>query len=337
MSDESNPTTSPTPQPAPRPRRLRRLLGWLVVGAVLIGVCLAFRHFWLSRPEGEGPAGPPVPREAFDRVWSQRKVLLLGVGDSITAGYGVPQDHTYVGLLAANPADEFPEMRGICLPAVLPNLRTENIAVSGSTSLDHLAILRQRLQKQDPDTLGLVVMTSGGNDLIHSYGRMPPREGAMYGATLEQARPWIAAYEKRLAAMIALIQERFPGGCHIFLGDIYDPTDGTGSATGTGLPAWPDGGAIHRQYNEIIHRTAERTPGVHLVPIWQEFLGHGIHCVKFWHPHYRRSDPHYWYGGNLEDPNARGYDAVRRLFLLEIVKVADQLRAEADGVHLSTR
>jgi hypothetical protein len=28
----------------------------------------------------------------------------------------------------------------------------------------------------------------------------------------------------------------------------------------------------------------------------------------------------YWYGANLEDPNDRGYDAVRRLFLIETVK-----------------
>ena len=298
----------------------RRLLWWLAFGIALVGAAIAVRYFWLSRPEGEGPAGPPVPAEAFARVWTTRKVLLLGVGDSITAGYGVPQEHAYVARLAANPADEFPDMEGICLSAVLPNLRIENIAVSGSTSLDHLAILRQRPKKQEPDVLGLVVMTTGGNDLIHSYGRMPPREGAMYGATLQQARPWIAAYESRLAAMIELLKKQFPGGCHIFLGDIYDPTDGTGSALGTGLPAWPDGAGIHRAYNEIIHRAAERDPCVHLVPMWQAFLGHGIHSTKFWHRHYRRDDPHYWYGSNLEDPNDRGYDALRRLFLLEMIK-----------------
>jgi hypothetical protein len=34
-------------------------------------------------------------------------------------------------------------------------------------------------------------MTTGGNDLIHWYGATPPREGAMYGASLAQAQPWI--------------------------------------------------------------------------------------------------------------------------------------------------
>ncbi len=45
-------------------------------------------------------------------------------------------------------------------------------------------------------------MTTGGNDLIHNYGRSPPREGAMYGATFEQARPWIENFDKRLGEMI---------------------------------------------------------------------------------------------------------------------------------------
>jgi len=48
--------------------------------------------------------------------------------------------------------------------------------------------------------------------------------------------------------------------------------------------------------------------------------GHGIYCRQFWREHYRADDPHHWYGDNLEDPNHRGYDAIRRRFLIEIVK-----------------
>ena len=35
--------------------------------------------------------------------------------------------------------------------------------------------------------------------------------------------------------------------------------------------------------------------------------------------HFDRSDPHYWYYHNLEDPNDRGYDALRRVFLNAII------------------
>jgi hypothetical protein len=43
-----------------------------------------------------------------------------------------------------------------------------------------------------------------------------------------------------------------------------------------------------------------------------------IPCRQFWQPFYRPEDPGYWYFDNLEDPNDRGYDALRRLFLIEM-------------------
>lgn len=289
-----------------------------------MGAGLGYKHYWLDRPIGTGPAGPAVSQDVYVKPWTDRTVLLLGIGDSVTVGFGARTGYGYFDRLAANPADEFPDMKGLSLKTVLPNLKTLNLAVSGSTSLDHLEIVKERLEEQDPDTLGLVVMTSGGNDLIHSYGQRPPREGAMYGATLEQAKPWIERYETRLAAILDLVTRRFPGGCHIFLADIYDPTDGIGDAPAAGLPHWPDGLAIHAAYNATIRRVAAARPHVHVVPMHQEFLGHGVHCRQFWRACYRPEDPHYWYASNLEDPNERGYDAIRRVFLLEIAKVAEK-------------
>ena len=70
------------------------------------------------------------------------------------------------------------------------------------------------------------------------------------------------------------------GGCHIFLADIYDPTDGLGDATSAGLPHWPDGLAIHTAYNNVIRRCAKERDSVHLVPMREAFLGQGIHCTQ---------------------------------------------------------
>jgi lysophospholipase L1-like esterase len=311
----------------------RRLFLLLSLGVLLTVGGLGYRHYWLARPVGRGPAGPAVDRNLFEETWTTREVLLLGVGDSVTAGFGASPGRSYFERLARNPEDEFSELEGVCLAAVLPNLRVENEAISGSTSIDHLEVLRERLETQAPETLGLVVMTTGGNDIIHMYGRMPPREGAMYGATLDQARPWIDNFDARLDEMLDLLEERFPGGCHVFLADIYDPTDGIGDAQNAGLPRWGDGAAIHRAYNEVIHRCTEERSTVHLVPMHGEFLGHGIHCVQFWREHYRPHDPHYWYADNLEDPNDRGYDAIRRLFLLAMAKVSGEFREASDLPH----
>lgn len=208
-------------------------------------------------------------------------------------------------------------MKGICLRSVIPNLRSLNLAISGSDSETHLEVIRESLPKNE-EAFGLILITSGGNDLIHSYGRSAPRECAMYSASIEQAAPWIRNFETRLNTMFDEIEIRFPVGCEIFIGDIYDPTDGVGDAPSVFLPPWPDGSAIHRRYNDVIRRVASARQNVHVVPLHQTFLGHGSHCRQFWRANYDHEDPHYWFYTNIEDPNDRGYDAIRRVFLNSI-------------------
>ena len=310
------------------PPRKRRLIRWLLAGgAVLILLALAYVHYWLYLPMGSGPAGRPVPHEPFQSPWTDRKVLLVGIGDSVTAGLGASAGRSYFRRLHDPRPDDFADMKGRTLQAVLPNLQTLNIAISGSNSLQHVDQVARKLPVQPDDVFGLVVMTSGGNDLIHWYGRTPPREAAMYGATLAEAEPWIANYEQRMNQLLGDIVKKFPGGCLIFVCDIYDPSDGYGNPESAYLPPWPDCIAIHTRYNAALRTAAAKLPAVRVVPMHAEFLGHGIHCRKFWSKHYRSDDPHYWYYENLEDPNDRGYDALRRLMLLEIVKERDTIAA----------
>jgi lysophospholipase L1-like esterase len=306
-------------------RTRSRSLILFLVGMVVVCVVAAFVWLRIARPVGIGRAGPDVPWQTFPRVWSKRPVLLVGLGDSVTAGFGARKGYPYFDRLLANPEDEFEEMAGINLKTVFPNLTATNLAISGSTSVEHVQRELPRLEIADSNVLGIVVLTTGGNDLIHNYGRTPPREGAMYGATWSEAQPWIQNFDQRLEGFIQTINGRFPGGCHIFLSNIYDPTDGMGDMRGGGLPDWPDGLKILSAYNEIIRSCARRHPNVHLVDLHGAFLGHGIHCAQFWTKHYDSKDPHYWYHINLEDPNERGYDAIRRLFLLEMTRVAATL------------
>jgi lysophospholipase L1-like esterase len=308
-----------------RPGRIaspfRRVRWLLAVGAVLIALATAYIHFYLYLPTGSGPAGPVIDRGAFESAWTNRKVLLVGIGDSVTAGFGASRGKSYFDRLVANPADEFADLRDVSLSRVLPNLQALNIAVSGSNSLEHLDHIRDRLPMQPEAVFGLVVVTTGGNDLIHSYGQRPPQEGAMYGATLAQAQPWIDSYGQRLHTMFDQIESRFPSGCLIFVADIYDPSDGAGDPESTWvLPAWQDCVLILAAYNSKLREVAATHPSVRVVPVHDAFLGHGIHCRKFWRANYRADDPHYWYHDNIEDPNDRGYDALRRVFLNAIAE-----------------
>lgn len=305
-----------------KPKRSRkRLIFLLVIASTVIPGVMGYIEFYLSRPIGDGPAGPQVRRDDFEEVWSDRPIQVVGLGDSVTAGLGARgTSHSYFNRVIENPSDEFDDLRGVCLSAVLPNIESVNFALSGSESSTHLEVVLETIPEYDASVFGLVLMTSGGNDLIHSYGRSPPRECAMYGATIEQAQPWIDQFGTRLGLMFDGIEDRFPGGCEIYIGDIYDPTDGVGDAPSIFLPDWPDGLAIHAQYNAVIKKVAGERDNVFVVPLHETFLGHGSHCRQFWRPHYDSEDPHYWFYDNIEDPNDRGYDAIRRVFLRSIVK-----------------
>src|SRR5256885_13039558 len=119
-------------------------------------------------------------------------------------------------------------MNGICLASIFTNLQVTNLSVSGSTSSEVPQRQLNALATNTADVFGIVVMTTGGNDLIHNYGRTPPREEAMYGASMDEAKPWVEHFARRLDATLSGIESRFPGGCEIFLANIFDPTDGLG-------------------------------------------------------------------------------------------------------------
>ncbi len=309
--------TSPSSQ-APVRRSPRRLFALLVIGLLIIGATAVYRYYRYALPIGSGPAGPIVSREAFTTVWSERPVVLLGLGDSITQGLGASPGHTYFGRLVKNSTGEFNDMQGISLSRVFPHLEPINLAISGTTSIECVDYQLPKLKPYDAATFGIVVMTTGGNDLIHNYGRTPPREGAMFGAEVGEISEWVKHFDHRLDTIAMRVRETFPGGCRIFIANIYDPTDGDGDIEHAGLPSWPEGLQVVAAYNEVLSRFAGRHPDVTLVDMRAAFLGHGIHCTHFWHRHYHSDDPHYWYWDNLEDPNDQGYDTIRRLFLIEM-------------------
>lgn len=298
----------------------KRIILFFSTGVLLVAGMAAFLFFQFARPQGGGPAGPEVDREIYTGSWSSRSVLLVGLGDSVTAGFGARKGYGYFDRLVTNPSDEFSDMKGVSLASVFPNLSFTNLSVSGSTSSEVVERQLSLLPTNDVKVRGIVVLTTGGNDIIHNYGRTAPREEAMYGATWEQARPWVENFALRLEEIVAHTTARFPGGCDIFVANIYDPTDGLGDAERAGLPHWPDAMKILAAYNRVIQECADKHTEVHLVDMHQAFLGHGIHCTQFWRKHFDWKDPHYWYFANLEDPNERGYDVIRRLFLTEMAR-----------------
>lgn len=295
----------------------------LFIPIILVFSYIGWRLYLVTRvlPMGSGPSGPSILKKPFQEIWSEKKIVFVGLGDSITTGYGAPLKHRYFSLLQSNDDVQYPDMTGCDLTHVLPNLEAYNYSENFTITQDHLDRQLPRLSVQPVDVEGIVVITSGGNDLIHNYGLSPPKDGAMYGCTYEQAVVWTENIKRRIQKLLDGVIETFPGGCEIFLANIYDPTDGVGDPQIVGFPRWPDAVKILSLTNQKIAELCDSYKNVHLVDIHSEFLGHGIHCTECWRKHYRKDDPHHWYYHNLEDPNPRGYDAIRRLFLLEMIKI----------------
>ena len=127
-----------------KPRPKRRLKSLLLVALLVIPGSFAYIEFYLARPPGEGPAGPTVNADEFQSIWSDRQIQLIGIGDSITAGLGAKsKSHRFFNRLRRNPNDEFADMQGNCLETVLPNLKSENFAISGSESMMHLEVIQE--------------------------------------------------------------------------------------------------------------------------------------------------------------------------------------------------
>jgi lysophospholipase L1-like esterase len=300
---------------------------WRVALLVFLLICLVLGYIGYRlynvvrvRPMGEGPAGPVIAKMPFEKPWSRQPQVLLGIGDSVTRGLGANKQHTYFQLLIRNDDTMYPDMMGRDLSAVLPKLEYRNYAQDYTTTQDHIDDQLSRVPQYDPNVRGIVVITSGGNDLIHDYGRTPPKDGAVYGCSYAQAQIWCENIKQRIDTLLTGLMAKFPGGCDIFLANIYDPTDGYGDPQTIGLPRWPDSAKVLALANQKIAELCDKYPNVHLVDIHSEFIGHGIHCDEWWRKTYRKDDPHYWYYTNLEDPNRRGFDAIRRLFLQEMIR-----------------
>ncbi len=300
-----------------------RIIGLILLTILLFGGYVGGRFYNAVRirPMGKGSAGPAIASEPFQQQWLEKPVIFIGVGDSITRGLGAPGHLTYFPLLMYNDDAFYPDMAGKDLSHVVTVQSFRNYAQDYSVSQEHVDRQLVEIPQYDESVHGIIVITSGGNDLIHNYGRSAPQHDAMYGCSYKQAHQWCELLKSRLDALLLGTMEKFPGGCDIFFANIYDPTDGVGDPQTVGLPRWRASSKVLNLTNQKIAELCEKYPNVHLVDIHSEFLGHGIHCDEFWRKHYDEDDPHYWYYVNLEDPNLRGFDAIRRLFLKEMIGV----------------
>ena len=197
-------------------------------------------------------------------------------------------------LLFRNSEERWPDDIGNDLSSLYPGIELQNLAQDGATVGDVFGEQLTLLEENAEPTL--VTLTLGGNDLLSAYGSWQARK------LLDRIVHDIAeAYD----FLVDQLRARFPDGT-LIVATVYDPSDGTGRIPGV----YDDAGKLPLDVldmlNDHIRALAVGTPRVLLADVYAHFLGHGVSVAE--------SDQWYW-RRSLIEPNARGANEIRRLWL----------------------
>lgn len=246
---------------------------------------------------------------------------LVVVGDSISdvGGGGSGQQPFYRTLLVQNDDKLYPEWKGFDLSTCWgldPKAGVVKVSKGGAVATEGKpqSVLFEQV-KAIPMTLEgpvLVVGTIGGNDV--QAGLINVVIG-----TPAQAEADIAAFIKGSGDAMGYLTtaDRFGAGVHVdvLITNIYDPTGGSGDFTftpknqacGGMFTLWPKGKTTDeplKPWNDAMQTEADKYPGVHLLDLHAEFIGHQV----------SKPDPENWYHDDCIHPNAAGHEHIRELF-----------------------
>ena len=161
----------------------------------------------------------------------------------------------------------------------------------------------------DGDTI--VVLTVGGNDY-----QLVMFEMLLTGNPSALADETEAEVLGNLAEVVSYFDDGkyFPDGAHLYLANVYDPTDDKGRASGCFFSVdfssiWP----YFRDANEAIRDFAVDR-GVAMIDMNGHFLGHGWNYDDPSLPVYHADDPSVWFSRDCIHPNNDGHHQIRRLF-----------------------
>jgi lysophospholipase L1-like esterase len=226
--------------------------------------------------------------------------MYVALGDSMSIDeYAGGPGRGAASLFCHNHPD-WPEFEGRDLLTCFPDLEFEQLAFDGATSEGVLSLQVPMLRRLR-GRVRIITLTAGGNDLL-SY----------FGIGRGDAERAAGHFRVRLARILEACADVVgPVGC-VLVGNIYDPTDGTGEVPGSGFPLWSDSMHVLELFNQAAAEVARGFPA-QLVDIHSHFLGHGAQAQEPTSHHYHAHDPTVWYT-QLIEPNARGAHEIRRLF-----------------------
>jgi hypothetical protein len=180
-----------------------------------------------------------------------------------------------------------------------PGISFTNLAADAATIGDVFGGQLPELTPSEEPTL--ITLTAGTHDLLSALANRPR------GALLESiARDVASAYD----ALVDAIRAERPSGL-VLLTTILDPSDRTGVIPGVLAEAGRLPLSPLDSLNAHIRERAGHEEGVALADAYAHFLGHGMTAPE--------EDRWFWRRSLLE-PNARGANEIRRVWLDAIEK-----------------
>lgn len=230
----------------------------------------------------------------------------VALGDSMSIDdYAGGPGRGAASLLHRNLDTDFPDWAGRDLAAA--GWHADVLARDGAVTAD---ILTRQLPHLNgvPD---LVTITMGGNDLLGAYGDDTAA----------------AAVIGRVAAQGEAVLRKLPRTCRIVVTTVYDPSDGTGTASG--ITPWPLAPHWIAALTTVLAGLADRH-GAILADVHAAFTGHGVTAGD---P--SRSDPRpagrgLWFCRVIE-PNAWGAHAIRATWWNALAQAASSVSEPGGG------
>ncbi|CAM3626511.1 SGNH/GDSL hydrolase family protein [Marinicrinis lubricantis] len=174
-----------------------------------------------------------------------KTIEYAAIGDSLTAGYGVPAEKSFVSQYA-----KLLQKRMSC------TVNTHNFGVSGATTKEIFEHVQgdsniQGVLKQ----AHVISITAGGNDLIQGAKRFLSSESYW---PLNRALASVRKHLKKLLRLIEDLKQGKPDHYVILLLELYNP-----------VPEMDDARFFIQKFNSIIH--SFQSESVQVVPAQQAF------------------------------------------------------------------
>lgn len=232
------------------PRVSSRLLLWYLPAllAVIAGGLLAAGFALALRGATGDPLGEPPPAPAGAApAKAPGKRLVLVLGDSLSHGTGDPSGRGY-----ATDVVEALRRRG--------PVESVSLAVAGVESSDVLALVESANVKSLAASADLILLSVGGNDLSHSFGRAGAPTEALTAVTASRAQ-----FARNLRRILETLRASNPSA-PIRLVGLYQPFSGAGREARIGA-------SMILSWNAVAAETALGFAGASTVPVFDLFEG----------------------------------------------------------------